>query len=71
MTNITKLKTNENPYGSSPLVLTAMKSLLNQDLRLYPSPRAHQPKEAVADYYNLNADQVFLGNDSDEVLAHF
>ena len=47
-----------------------MKSLLNQDLRLYPPPGADQLKEAVADYYALNADQVFLGNGSDEVLAH-
>ena len=70
MTNITKLNTNENPYGPSPLALTAMKSLLNQDLRLYPPPGADQLKEAVADYYALNADQVFLGNGSDEVLAH-
>ena len=70
MTNITKLNTNENPYGPSPLALTAMESLLNQDLRLYPPPGADQLKEAVADYYDLNAHQVFLGNGSDEVLAH-
>ena len=70
MTNITKLNTNENPFGPSPLVLTAMASLLNQDLRLYPPPGADSLKEAVAKYYNLTADQVFLGNGSDEVLAH-
>ena len=70
MTNITKLNTNENPYGPSPLALLAMKSLLNQDLRLYPPPSADHLKEAVARYYELNADQVFLGNGSDEVLAH-
>ncbi|CAI8313023.1 MAG: Histidinol-phosphate aminotransferase [Porticoccaceae bacterium UBA1117] len=70
MTNITKLNTNENPYGPSPLALSAMKSLLNQDLRLYPPPSAGHLKEAVARYYELNADQVFLGNGSDEVLAH-
>ena len=70
MTNITKLNTNENPYGPSPLALLAMKSLLNQDLRLYPPPSADHLKETVARYYELNADQVFLGNGSDEVLAH-
>ena len=47
-----------------------MASLLNQDLRLYPPPGADSLKEAVAKYYNLTADQVFLGNGSDEVLAH-
>ena len=70
MTNITKLNTNENPYGPSPLALLAMKSLLNQDLRLYPPPSADHLKETVARYYELNANQVFLGNGSDEVLAH-
>ena len=70
MINITKLNTNENPYGPSPLALSAMKLLLNQDLRLYPPPSADHLKEAVARYYELNADQVFLGNGSDEVLAH-
>ena len=70
MTNITKLNTNENPFGPSPLVLSAMASILNQDLRLYPPPGADGLKEAVAKYYNLNANQVFLGNGSDEVLAH-
>jgi histidinol-phosphate aminotransferase len=70
MTNITKLNTNENPYGPSPLALLAMKALLNQDLRLYPPPSADHLKETVARYYELNADQVFLGNGSDEVLAH-
>jgi histidinol-phosphate aminotransferase len=47
-----------------------MASILNQDLRLYPPPGADGLKEAVAKYYNLNANQVFLGNGSDEVLAH-
>ena len=70
MTNLTKLNTNENPFGPSPLVLSAMASILNQDLRLYPPPGADGLKEAVAKYYNLNANQVFLGNGSDEVLAH-
>ena len=70
MTNITKLNTNENPYGPSPLALLAMKALLNQDLRLYPPPSADHLKETVARYYELNANQVFLGNGSDEVLAH-
>ena len=68
--NLTKLNTNENPYGPSPLVLQAMEAAVNGDLRLYPPPNADQLKQTIADYYQLNSDQVFVGNGSDEVLAH-
>jgi histidinol-phosphate aminotransferase len=69
-TNIVKLNTNENPYGPSPGAIAAMDAALNQDLRLYPPPRADGLKQAIANYYNLNSDQIFVGNGSDEVLAH-
>ena len=68
--NLTKLNTNENPYGPSPKVLQAMEAAVNGDLRLYPPPNADQLKQTIADYYQLNKDQVFVGNGSDEVLAH-
>ena len=68
--NLTKLNTNENPYGPSPKVLQAMEDAVNGDLRLYPPPNADQLKQTIADYYQLNTDQVFVGNGSDEVLAH-
>ena len=69
-TNIVKLNTNENPYGPSPEALAAVDAALNQDLRLYPPPGADELKQAIAKYYNLNSDQIFVGNGSDEVLAH-
>ena len=69
-TNIVKLNTNENPYGPSPGAIAAMDAALNQDLRLYPPPGADGLKQAIANYYNLNSDQIFVGNGSDEVLAH-
>ena len=68
--NLTKLNTNENPYGPSPMVLQAMEDAVNNDLRLYPPPNADQLKQTIADYYQLNSDQIFVGNGSDEVLAH-
>lgn len=68
--NLVKLNTNENPYGSSPKALTAMQAALNDDLRLYPDPNADLLKESVARYYNLDKSMVFVGNGSDEVLAH-
>jgi len=70
LTRLTKLNTNENPYGPSPKALAAMRAELTDDLRLYPDPNGDLLKQAVADYYNVKPNQVFLGNGSDEVLAH-
>ena len=68
--NLIKLNTNENPYGPSPQVLDAIREQLDDGLRLYPAPNADQLKETIADYYGVNTAQVFVGNGSDEVLAH-
>ncbi len=65
-----KLNTNENPYGPSPLVIQAMKEQVASSLRLYPDPNGQILKEAIAEYYNLDDTMVFVGNGSDEVLAH-
>lgn len=70
ISNLTKLNTNENPYGPSPDVLQAMQQVLNDDLRLYPPPHAEELKQTIADYYQLEENQIFVGNGSDEVLAH-
>ncbi|MBV4418672.1 histidinol-phosphate transaminase [Clostridium tyrobutyricum] len=64
-----KLNTNESPYPPSPRVLDAIKSAANNDLRLYPDPDCDKLRQTIAKYYNLNKDQVFIGNGSDEVLA--
>ncbi|MEJ2465806.1 MAG: histidinol-phosphate transaminase [Candidatus Thiodiazotropha sp.] len=68
--NLVKLNTNENPYGPSPKVIEAIQAELGDGLRLYPDPSSSKLRETVADYYGLQADQVFVGNGSDEVLAH-
>lgn len=68
--NLLKLNTNENPYGPSPLALDAMRAALGDNLRLYPEYTATALRESIAKLHNINADQVFLGNGSDEVLAH-
>lgn len=70
MDNLVKLNTNENPYGPSPKVLAAIESELNEGLRLYPDPNGEALKQAIADDNQLSPNQVFLGNGSDEVLAH-
>jgi len=64
-----KLNTNENPYPPSPKVMEAIAKANDEGLRLYPDPLCQQLNTAIADYYNLELDQVFTGNGSDEVLA--
>jgi histidinol-phosphate aminotransferase len=68
--NLVKLNTNENPYGPSPRVIEAIEGELGDSLRLYPNPTASRLRETVADYYALQPEQVFVGNGSDEILAH-
>lgn len=68
--NLIKLNTNENPYGPSPKVIAALQKEATDSLRLYPDPNSDGLKQAIALYHGLNANQVFVGNGSDEVLAH-
>jgi len=68
--NLIKLNTNENPYPPSPSVLHALKGVEGASLRLYPDPNADVLKKTIADYFGKQPNQVFVGNGSDEVLAH-
>ncbi len=70
LARLVKLNTNENPYGPSPKAIAAMQAEVNDNLRLYPDPTSDRLKQAVADYYGVQTAQVFVGNGSDEVLAH-
>lgn len=70
MANLVKLNTNENPYGPSPKVLEAIQLGVSDRLRLYPDPTSHALKQAISDYYKVDEACVFVGNGSDEVLAH-
>ena len=68
--NLTKLNTNENPYPPSPKALAAIQAATDESLKLYPDPNSDVLKQSIANYYNLDTAQVFVGNGSDEVLAH-
>ncbi|MCK0154997.1 histidinol-phosphate transaminase [Alcanivorax sp. S6407] len=70
MSKLVKLNTNEHPLGPSPKVLEVIRGEADERLRLYPDPDSSQLKEAIASYYGVQRDQVFVGNGSDEVLAH-
>ena len=65
-----KLNTNENPYPPSPAVSRALQDFDPGALRRYPDPQSTDLCAALAEYYGLAANQVFIGNGSDEVLAH-
>ncbi|WIO73753.1 histidinol-phosphate transaminase [Porticoccaceae bacterium LTM1] len=68
--NLVKLNTNENPYGPSPKAVAAMQSAIGDDMRLYPAPNAEKLKNAIGEFYGVDPACVFVGNGSDEVLAH-
>lgn len=70
MQDLVKLNTNENPYGPSPKVVEALKLEASSLLRLYPDPNSEALKAAIAKNFCLQNNQVFVGNGSDEVLAH-
>ena len=65
-----KLNTNENPYPPSPKAIVAMKDACDESMRLYSDPNANALKQSIADFYDVERNQVFVGNSSDEVLAH-
>lgn len=65
-----KLNTNENPYPPSPAALNALQRSSNADLRLYPDPEGKALKQVIAEMHDLTQANIFLGNGSDEVLAH-
>lgn len=64
-----KLNTNENPYAPAPEVAAVFTPSLAEQLRLYPDPNSLELRRAIAGYYGLLPEQIFVGNGSDEVLA--
>ncbi|MEY4917818.1 MAG: histidinol-phosphate transaminase [Verrucomicrobiota bacterium] len=64
-----KLNTNENPYPPSPKVLAAVKAAVDGRLRLYPNPTAQVLREKLAKLHDCKAENIIIGNGSDEVLA--
>lgn len=64
-----KLNTNESPYPPSPKVIDVINHDTIDRLRLYPDPNSKKLKNTIASYYKVTAEQVFVGNGSDEVLG--
>lgn len=70
LANLIKLNTNESPYGPSRRVLEALRAEVGDSLRLYPDPASDHLRAAIAKRHGLTPAHVFVGNGSDEVLAH-
>ncbi|GAA4328005.1 histidinol-phosphate transaminase [Variovorax defluvii] len=67
---LVKLNTNENPFAPSPRAITAIERAAAQGLERYPDPESVALREAIGAHDGLRPEQVFVGNGSDEVLAH-
>ncbi|MFC3324854.1 histidinol-phosphate transaminase [Mesorhizobium cantuariense] len=67
---LVKLNTNESPFGPSPMAIEAIRLAASDTLRLYPDPQSTRLREVLAEYHGVVPEQVFVGNGSDEVLAH-
>lgn len=66
---VIKLNTNENPYPPAPKVEEILRGMDVDRLRLYPDPTASVLVNALAEYYEVSPEQVFVGVGSDDVLA--
>ena len=62
-----KIASNENPFGISARVQQALKDNLN-DLNRYPDGNGFNLKTALANYYNIDFEQLTLGNGSNDIL---
>lgn len=67
--NIVKINANENPYPPSPEAIKAINEFDCNRLRFYPDANALEFKKALAEFYGVSVENVFLGNGSDDVLA--
>jgi histidinol-phosphate aminotransferase len=67
LTEVIKLASNENPLGVSPKALAAIHKAL-PELTLYPDGSGFKLKTALAAKYNVDTNQITLGNGSNEIL---
>lgn len=68
-TGVIKLNTNECPYPPAPGVVKLAAEMDCDALRLYPDTNAAPLTAALADYYHVNQNQIFVGVGSDDVLS--
>lgn len=67
LSDVVKLSSNENPYGCSDAVKTAM-SKAGHNLHRYPGTDHAELRTAIADVHGLDAERIVCGVGSDEIL---
>ncbi|CAI6080952.1 histidinol-phosphate transaminase [Cohnella sp. JJ-181] len=67
LTEVIKLASNENPFGSSPLAADAIRRELEQ-ISIYPDGAAVELTNAIAKRTGVNPDQIIFGAGSDEII---
>jgi histidinol-phosphate aminotransferase len=67
-TEYVKLNTNESPFPPAPKVCTALRQVDMESLRLYPDPQGTALKKKIAALYDVEPENVFLSNGSDDIL---
>ena len=65
---VVKLSSNESVFGASPKAIEAFKETAGGLMR-YPDANSSDLRDAIADVYNLNADNIICGAGSDELLT--
>ena len=67
ITDIVKLASNENPRGPGPAVRRAIQAQF-EDMSRYPDGSGYNLRRALVDKLGIEADQITLGNGSNDVL---
>ncbi|MBE0406470.1 histidinol-phosphate transaminase [Psychrobacter sp. AOP22-C1-22] len=67
VSDVVKLASNENPIGCSPQVTLAITEQLGQ-LSRYPDGNGYYLKQALADFNEVDVEQITLGNGSNDLL---
>ena len=65
--DVIKLASNENPYGTSPKVVAKIETLA-KNMYLYPDDSMFELKEALANKFKLESKNVIIGSGSDQIL---
>ena len=67
VTNTLKLASNENSMGPSPLAIAAMQHAITK-VDLYPDGNGFVLKQKISEKFDVNVNQVILGNGSNDIL---
>lgn len=65
---VSKLGSNESPYGASPLVRKSIQSIV-ESTHFYPDPAGRELRRILAERHGVAPAQVILGNGSEDLIS--